>query len=76
MLHSPVEVDSLLCELSRAMSGVFKWLILDDLHSFAPIALLVAVLADHVQLSDPVLQEKGHRRVWIFRTFIVSASKR
>lgn len=55
---SPVEIHSLLSELPIAVVRVLKGLILHDLHSFAPVTLLVTVLADHIQLSDFVLQSK------------------
>lgn len=58
MDSSPVEVDPLLGQLSRAMHRVLIRLILDHLHPLAPVALLVAVLADHVQLPDSVLQKQ------------------
>lgn len=35
---------------------VLEGLILDDLHALPSVTLLVAVLADHVQLPDFVLQ--------------------
>jgi hypothetical protein len=44
------------------MVRVLKGLILDDLHPFSPVALLMAVLADHVQLSDFVLQSTQRQR--------------
>lgn len=44
------------------MVRVFKGLILDDLHSFPSVALLMAVLADHVQLSDFILQNTETER--------------
>lgn len=52
---SPVEVYALLCELAVAVVRILEGLILDDLHPFATVTLLVAVLADHVQLSNFVL---------------------
>lgn len=55
--HSPVEVDSFLCELPLAVRRVFIRFILDDLHPFPSIALLVAVFTDHVQLPNPVLEK-------------------
>lgn len=54
----PVEVDSFLCELALAMNWVFKRLVLNNFYPFPSIALLMAVFADHVQLSDPVLEDK------------------
>lgn len=54
----PVEIDSLLSELPIAMVRVLKGLVLHDLHPFSPVALLVTVFADHIQLSDFVLQSK------------------
>ena len=38
------------------MVRVLEGFILDDLHPFSSVTLFVAVLADHVQLSDSVLQ--------------------
>lgn len=38
------------------MVRVLEGLILDDLHPFSSVTLFVAVLADHVQLSNSVLQ--------------------
>lgn len=55
---SPVEVDSFLCELPLAVQRVLVGLVLDDLHAFASIALLMAVFADHVQLPDTILEDK------------------
>lgn len=52
----PVEIHSLLGELPIAMVRILKGFILDDLHPFSSVALFVAVLADHVQLPDFVLQ--------------------
>lgn len=54
--HSPVEIHTLLCELSVAVVRVLKGLILDDFYPFPSVTLLMAVLADHVQLSNFVLQ--------------------
>lgn len=50
-----IEIDSLLGELSIAMMWVSEGFILHHLHAFSSVALLVAVLADHVQLPDLVL---------------------
>lgn len=58
----PVEIHALLGELPVAMVRVLKGLILDDLHPFPSVALFVAVLADHVQLSDFVLQNTETER--------------
>lgn len=58
---SLVEVDAFLRELSRAVHGVLVRFVLDHLHPFAALALLMAVLADHVELADPVLEE-GQRK--------------
>lgn len=55
---SPVEIDPLLSELSVAMVRVLKGLILHDLYPFSPVTLLMAVFADHIQLSNFVLQSK------------------
>lgn len=57
--YSLVEIDTFLCELSSAICWVFKRLVLHHLHALASLALLVAVLADHVQLPDPVLETKA-----------------
>lgn len=54
--HSPVEIHPLLRELSVAVVRVLKGLVLDDFYPFPSVTLLMAVLADHVQLSDFVLQ--------------------
>lgn len=53
---SPAEVDSFLRHLSRAVLGVSIGLVPHHLHPFSAPALLAAVLADHVQLPDPVLE--------------------
>lgn len=53
---SPVEVNSLLGELALSVRGVVVRLVLHHLHALAAVALLVAVLADHVQLPNPVLR--------------------
>lgn len=57
-VDSLVEVDALLRELSRSVHGVLVRFILDHLHPFAALALLMTVLADHVKLTDPVLEEE------------------
>lgn len=44
----PVKIHTLLGELPVAVVGVLEGLILDDLHAFPSVTLLVAVLADHV----------------------------
>lgn len=54
--NSLVEVDSFLGELSRAVLRVFVGLVLDHLHALPTLTLLVAVFADHVELTDPVLK--------------------
>lgn len=46
--HLPVEIHALLGELPIAMVRVLKGLILDNFYPFPSVALLVAVLADHV----------------------------
>ena len=60
-----VEIDALLRELAQAVCGVLVGLVLDDLHALPPLALLQTVLADHVQLANPVLntQEK-HKLIY------------
>jgi hypothetical protein len=48
------------------MVRVLKGLVLHDLYPFSPVTLLMAVFADHIQLSDFVLQNKqrnGDREV-------------
>lgn len=57
-MDSLVEVDAFLGELSRSVHGVLVGLVLDHLHPFAALALLMTVLADHVKLADPVLEEE------------------
>lgn len=54
----PAEVYALLSVLSGAVLGVAMGLIADHLHPFAVAALLVAVFANHVQLTDSVLREQ------------------
>lgn len=58
----PVEIHAFLCELPIPMVRVLEGLVLDDLHPFSSVALFVAVLADHVQLSDFVLQNTQTQR--------------
>lgn len=53
---SPGEVDTLLGELAGAVDGVLVGLVFHHLHTLALLALLVAVLADGVQLPHAVLQ--------------------
>lgn len=53
---SPGEVDTLLSELAGAVDGVLVGLVLHHLHALALLALLVAVLADGVELPHAVLQ--------------------
>lgn len=63
---SPVEIYSLLSKLPIAVVRVLEGLVLHNLHSFSPVTLLMTVFADHVQLSDFVLQSKqrnGDREV-------------
>lgn len=57
-IDSLVEVDAFLSELSRSVHGVLVRLVLDHLHAFAALALLMTVFADHVKLADPVLEEE------------------
>ena len=54
--HSPVEVDTFLGELALTVGGVLKRFILDHLHPLTAVTLLMAVLADHIQLANPVLE--------------------
>lgn len=56
--HSPVEVDTFLGELALTVGGVVKRFILDHLHPLAAVTLLMAVLADHIQLTNPVLEDR------------------
>ena len=51
----PAEVYALLRQLSRAVLWVYLRLILHHLHPLPSVTLLTAVLADHIQLADPVL---------------------
>lgn len=44
------------------MVRVLKGLVLHDLYPFSPVTLLMAVFADHIQLSDFVLQIKQEWR--------------
>lgn len=55
-VHLPVQVDAFLCQLSSAVLRVDVRLVLHHLHPVPSIALLTAVLADHVELADPVLE--------------------
>lgn len=41
------------------MGGILKRLILHHLHSFTSLTLLMAVLADHIQLTNPVLETEA-----------------
>lgn len=54
-----VEIDAFLGELSSTVCGVLKRLVLHHLHTLASLALLMAMLADHVQLPNPVLETKA-----------------
>lgn len=65
MCHWPVEVDSFLCELPLAVLRVFIRFILDHLHPFSSITLLMAVFTDHVQLPNPVLEDKTQQ--WVHK---------
>lgn len=60
--NSLVEVDPLLGELSRAVLRIVVRLILDHLHALPTLALFVAVFADHVELTDPVLKGQEEKR--------------
>lgn len=53
---SPGEVDALLSELAVAVDGVLVGLVLHHLDTLALLTLLVAVLADGVELPHAVLQ--------------------
>lgn len=61
-MDSLVEVDAFLRELSRSVYRVLVGLVLDHLHPFAALALLMAVFADHVKLADPVLEEETNKQ--------------
>lgn len=62
--NSLVEVDSFLGELSRAVLRIFVRLILDHLHALPTFTLFVAVFADHVELTDPVLKgQEGEMQI-------------
>lgn len=61
-VDSLVEVDAFLSELSCSVHGVLVRLVLDHLHPFAALALLMTVFADHVKLADPILQEEQTNR--------------
>lgn len=57
----PVQVDAFLRQLSLTVLGVNVRLVLHHLHPVSSIALLTAVLADHVELANPVLgTQKSH----------------
>lgn len=57
-IHSLVEVDSFLSELSWSVLGVLIWLVLDHLHPLPTFTLFMTVFADHIQLTNPVLKDK------------------
>lgn len=59
----PVQVDAFLRQLSLAVLRVDVRLVLHHLHPVPAAALLTAVLADHVELADPVL-EVQRRQEW------------
>lgn len=54
-----VEIDAFLSELAGPIGGVLEWLVLHHLHPLAFLALLMAVLADHVELPNPVLETQA-----------------
>lgn len=58
--HLPAQVDAFLRLLSLAVLRVDVGLVLHHLHPLPPVALLTAVLADHVELADPVLEVQRH----------------
>lgn len=64
----PVQVYPFFCQLSQAMLGMNIWLILHHLHPFSSTTLLTAVLTDHVQLPNPVLEGIG--RFWMSCTMV------
>lgn len=72
-LTVPAQVDSLLSQLSQSILGVSIWLIPYHLHPLSPTTLLTAVLTDHVQLPNPVLEpeERFRMRFIVERTGMV-----
>lgn len=40
------------------MLGVVIWLVLDHLHPLPTFTLFVTVFTDHVQLANPILQDR------------------
>lgn len=58
----PVEIHPLLGELPVAMVRILKGLVLDNLHPFSSVTLFMAVFADHVELTDFVLQNTQTQR--------------
>lgn len=57
-MHSLVEVDSFLSELSWSVLGILIRLVLDHLHPFSTLTLLMTMFADHIELTNPVLKDK------------------
>lgn len=47
------------------MLGVNLWLILHHFHTLSPTTLLTAVLTDHIQLPDPVLESEERVRMML-----------
>lgn len=74
----PAEVDSFLGQLPRSVLGVIIWLIPHHLHPLSPTTLLTAVLTDHVQLPNPVLEpeERFRMRFMVERTGMAWREKR
>lgn len=74
----PAEVDSFLGQLPRSVLGVIIWLIPHHLHPLSPTTLLTAVLTDHVQLPNPVLEpeERFRMRFMAERTGMAWREKR
>lgn len=54
-INSPREIDVFLCILPFTMLRMLAWLVFNDSNAFATTTLLAAVLSDHVQLPDTVL---------------------
>lgn len=55
---SPGEVDAFLGHLAGPVLGVRVRLVTEHLHPLSSPALLTAVFADHIQLTDLILKER------------------
>lgn len=55
----PGKIYVFLCVLSTAVLRVITWFVLYDGNTLPVTALLMAVLGDHVQLTDLVLNNQG-----------------